>query len=185
MTSQAFENFTHAIQDSADLMMHFDALNKKPPPPEIEVLKRASLVMALAALESYFEDRVTEAVKLACEKSNAEDRLKVFYIQSLESDLKHFHSPTAERVKVVFLKFLDLDITGGWVWNNCSQEQAKAELNRLVKKRGDIAHRSLRPTRGQPVAHAVTKDDMRKHINFIKELVKATDAYLEENLKTS
>lgn len=182
MPSQAFENFSHAVQDSADLMQHFDVLNKKPPPPEIEVLKRASLVMALAALETYFEDRVSEAVNIACEHSNAEDRLKLFYKQALESELKHFHSPTVEKVKSVFVKYLSLDVTEGWVWNHCSQEQAKIELNRLVKKRGDIAHRSLRPMPGQPFAHAVTKDDMRRHIHFIKELVKATEVYLESKL---
>lgn len=182
MNSKAFENFTHAIQDSSDLMKHFDSLNKKPPPPEIEVLKRASLVMSLAALESYFEDRVTEAVSSVCDKSNVEERLKTFYIKSLESELKHFHSPNVDRVKAVFQKFLGLDITEGWAWNNCSPEQAKAELNRLVKKRGDIAHRSLRPLPGQPLAHPVTKDDMRKHIHFIKELVNASDVYLEAKL---
>ena len=53
MTSRAFQTFEHAIQDADDLLNHFDALNKHPPPPEIEVLKRASLVMALAALETY------------------------------------------------------------------------------------------------------------------------------------
>ena len=182
MASQAFENFNHAIQDSADLMQHFDALNKQPPPPEIEVLKRASLVMALAALETYFEDRVTEAVTTTCQKSGAEEQLKNFYRQSLEIELKSFHSPNVERVKTVFQKYLGLDITEGWSWNHCSKDQAKIELNRLVKKRGDIAHRSLRPLPGQPVAHAVTKEDMRKHIHFIKELVRATDAYLESKL---
>ena len=182
MTSRAFENFSHAIQDSVDLMQHFDALNKQPPPPEIEVLKRASLVMSLAALETYIEDRVSEAVSAACAHSNAEDRLKTFYKQSLEVELKSFHSPTVERIRSIFSKYLNLDVTEGWLWNNCNQEQAKAELNRLVRKRGDIAHRSLRPMPGQPVAHAVTKDDMRRHIHFIKELVKATETYLESKL---
>ncbi|WP_321528322.1 HEPN domain-containing protein [Sedimenticola selenatireducens] len=182
MPSQTFENFSHAIQDSIDLMQNFDTLNKQPPPPEIEVLKRASLVMALAALETYFEDRIAEAVHTACEKSRDEDRLKIFYKQSLEVDLKTFHSPNVERVRSIFKKYLSLDVTEGWSWNHCNQEQAKSELNRLVKKRGDIAHRSLRPVVGQPVAHPVTKDDMRKHIHFIKELVKATDVYLESQL---
>lgn len=54
MPSKALQTFDHAIQDAVDLLAHFDALNKKPPPPEIEILKRASLVMALAALEAYF-----------------------------------------------------------------------------------------------------------------------------------
>lgn len=29
--------------------------------------------------------------------------------------------------------------------------------------------------------HAVTRDEMRKHIHFIKELAKATDAYVQKN----
>ncbi len=182
MSSRAFENFSHAIQDSIDLLHHFDALNKQPPPPEIEVLKRASLVMSLAALETYIEDRISEAVSAICTNSNTEDRLKTFYQQSLEIELKSFHSPTVERIRSIFSKYLNLDITQSWSWNNCNPEQAKAELNRLVKKRGDIAHRSLRPMPGQPVAHAVTRDDMRKHIHFIKELVKATETHLESKL---
>ena len=40
MTSKALQTFDHAIQDAVDLLSHFDSLNKKPPPPEIEVLKR-------------------------------------------------------------------------------------------------------------------------------------------------
>ena len=54
MTSKALQAFDHAIQDADDLLNHFDLLNTNPPPPQIEVLKRASLVMALAALEVYF-----------------------------------------------------------------------------------------------------------------------------------
>lgn len=182
MKSRAFENFSHAIQDSMDLMKHFDSLNVQPPPPDIEVLKRAALVMALAALETYFEERVSEAVDATCASSNAEDRLKAFYKQSLATELKSFHSPTVERVKTIFLKYLNLDVTEGWAWNNCTQEQAKKELNLLVKKRGDIAHRSLRPLPGVPALHAVRKDDMRKHLHFVKELVKATESYLESKL---
>jgi hypothetical protein len=182
MTSQAFEIFSHAIQDSVDLMQHFDALNKQPPPPEIEVLKRASLVMALAALETYIEDRVSEAVSAVCLHSDGEDRLKLFYKQSLEVELRSFHSPNVERIRSIFVKYLHLDVTEGWLWNNCTPEQARIELNRLVKKRGDIAHRSLRPMPGQPAAHPVTRDDMRRHIHFIKELVKATEVYLASKL---
>lgn len=182
MTSQAFEAFSHVIQDSVDLMNHFDALNKQPPPPEIEVLKRASLVMALAALETYFEDRIAEAVGTTCAQSKAESRLKTFYKRALEVELKSFHSPNVDRVKLLFTKYLNLDVTEGWSWNNCNPEQAKIELDRLVKKRGDIAHRSLRPLPGQASPHAVKKDDMRKHIHFIKELVKATDVYIESKL---
>ena len=157
MNSQALEAFKHAIQDSTDLLKHFDALNTKPPPPDIEVLKRASLVMALAALETFFEDRIVEAVNAICAKGNADDSIQNFYRNSLEIDLRSFHSPSTDRVRQIFQKYLSLDVSDVWNWNNCDPTKAKAELNRLVKKRGDIAHRSLRPTNGeaQPKQHAV------------------------------
>lgn len=181
MPSQALQTFEHAIQDAVDLLAHFDLLNKNPPPPEIEVLKRASLVMALAALEVYFEDLLIEMVATLCRQSGANDRLSEFFRSSLENDLKTFHTPSTDRVRPMFKKYLGYDLTEGWSWNHCDPEKARSELNRLAKKRGDIAHRSGRPLPGQPMQHAVTRDAMRKHIHFIKELVKATDAYVQEN----
>ena len=185
MPSKALQTFEHAIQDAADLLAHFDSLNKKPPPPEIEVLKRASLVMALAALEAYFEDLLSELVAALCRQNNADERLSEFIRTSLENDLKTFHTPSADRVRPMFAKYLGYDVTEGWSWNNCNPAEAMKELNRLAKKRGDIAHRSWRPLPGQPMPHAVTRDAMRKHIHFIKELAKATEAYVQENSNKS
>jgi len=185
MTSKALQIFEHAIQDAVDLLSHFDSLNKKPPPPEIEVLKRASLIMALAALETYFEDLLVESVSALCANSGADKRLSDFYRTSLDNDLKTFHTPSTDRVRPMFAKYLGYDVTKGWSWNHCDPEKARAELNRLAKKRGNIAHRSWRPLPGQPVQHAVTRDAMRKHIHFIKELVNATDAYVLDNSNNS
>ncbi|MCO6414099.1 MAG: hypothetical protein J5I92_15275 [Thiogranum sp.] len=181
MASKALQTFEHAIQDAVDLLSHFDFLNKKPPPPEIEVLKRASLVMALAALETYFEDLLVESVSALCEQNSADKRLSEFFRTSLESDLKTFHTPSTDRVRTMFVKYLGNDVTEGWSWNHCDPAKARAELNRLAKKRGDIAHRSWRPLPGQPMQHAVTRDAMRKYIHFIKELAKATDVHVQDN----
>ena len=181
MPSKAIQTFEHAIQDAVDLLSHFDSLNKKQPPPEIEVLKRASLVMALAALETYFEDLLVECVSALCAQSGADERLSDFFRASLDNDLKTFHTPSTDRVRPMFEKYLGYDVTEGWSWNHCDKTKAKSELNRLAKKRGDIAHRSWRPLPGQPVQHAVTRGAMRKHIHFIKELVKATDAFVQKN----
>ncbi len=183
MTSKAFQTFGHVIQDSIDLLNHFDTLNKQPPPPEAEVLKRAGLVMARAALETYVEDRIVEAVD-SVTGSGAETSLLVkFYKSSLQNDLKYFHSPSTDRVKAIFIKYLDIDVTEGWVWNNYDYLRARTELNMIVKKRGDIAHRSWRPvTTGQATPHAVTRDELRKHIRFISDLVIATDAFIIEKL---
>jgi hypothetical protein len=185
MASKAFQTFEHTIQDAVDLLQHFDALNKKPPPPEIEVLKRASLVMALAALESYFEDLLVESVAAISEQHGSEERLSVFFRQSLENDLKIFHTPSSDRVRPIFVKYLDIDVSDGWAWNHFDPAKARAELNRLAKKRGDIAHRSWRPAPGQPVQHAVTRDALRKHIHFIKKLARATDLFVEKNSNNS
>jgi hypothetical protein len=53
--SQASLTFTEAIKDAENLLGHFDKLNTKPPPPENEVLKRAGLIMAMTAWETYVE----------------------------------------------------------------------------------------------------------------------------------
>lgn len=181
MTSIAAKTFEHAIQDATDLLNHFDTLNKHPPPPEAEVLKRASLVMALAALETYVEDRIREAANAVAGSLTGSSRLADFYKSSLENDLKYFHTPSTDRIKAVFEKYLGIDVTEGWAWNHFDQARAKAELNKIARKRGDIAHRSWRPVAGAADGHAVTRDDLRKHIRFIRDLVAATDAHLDSS----
>lgn len=185
MASKAIQTFEHTIQDATELLDHFDALNTQPPPPQIEVLKRASLVLALAALETYFEDLLRECVGALCRQSKDSERLSLFMTSSLENDLKVFHTPSTERVRPIFLKYLGHDITEGWSWNHVEPAKARAELSSLARKRGDIAHRSVRPVTGQPVQHAVTRDAMRRNVHFIKELVKATDAFVLENFNKS
>jgi hypothetical protein len=182
MKSSAFETFEHAIQDAVDLFNLFDALNKNPPPPEAEVLKRASLVMAFAALETYVEDRIVEAANAVSGLGSEESPLAKFYKSSLANDLKYFHTPSSDRIKAIFSKYLDADVTEGWVWNNYDQNRARSELNKMAKLRGDIAHRSLRPALGDPAPHAVTREDLRKHIRFIRDLAEATDSFLATKL---
>ncbi|MDD2701884.1 MAG: HEPN domain-containing protein [Sideroxydans sp.] len=182
MSSNAFQIFQHSIQDANELLNHFDGLNKNPPPPNAEVLKRASLVMALAALETYFEDRIVEAVSDMADASSNSGYLVDFYISSLENDLKYFHTPSVDRVRTIFQKYLGIDITEGWAWNHFEPSRAKSELNKIAKKRGDIAHRSLRPQAGNPTPHAVTRDELRKHIRFVCDLVDATDKYLQSKV---
>jgi hypothetical protein len=55
MSPTASEVFAQSILDAESLLAHFNKLNTKPPPPEIEVLKRAGLIMAMTAWETYVE----------------------------------------------------------------------------------------------------------------------------------
>lgn len=138
--------------------------------------------MALAALETYIEDRVTEAANKISSSNNKNSKLQIFFTKSLQNDLKTFHTPSADRIKSLFEKYFDIDVTSGWVWNHFDQNKAKSELNKIAKKRGDIAHRSLRPQPGQPMPHAVTRDELAKHIRFICNLVNATEKFLSDKL---
>ncbi len=187
MTSEALQTFEHAIQDAIDLCNHFDALNTHPPPPEIEVLKRASLVMAFTALETYFEDRLREAAKQVTQGSADDLPLAAFYEESLETDLKTFHTPSTQRVSFMFKKYVGVDVTEGWSWNQCDPETARMRLALLVKKRGEITHRSSRPllNGAPPTPHAITRDELRRAIFFIQQLAQTTDAYLKDNLDHS
>ena len=121
--SEAKISFEYGIQDAEDLLGHFDAINKKPPPERAEVLKRAGLVMALTAWETYVEE-----------------------------------------------------------WANTDSARARKLLNQWISKRGDAVHRSKPVNNGSPVPHLIKRDELAKAIRFIKELVKATDAYLDANL---
>ena len=184
--SESLLTFEHAIQDAVDLLNHFDELNAGSPLPSVaEVLKRASLVMALAALETYMEDRITEAVNMILGKASKPDQLASFYKASLDNDLKYFHTPSTERVKTIFDRYLGIDVTEGWSWNHYDPARARNELNRIVKKRGEVAHRSMRPVIGQSNPHAVTRDELRKHIRFIRDLVEATDTFIGNRMPLS
>jgi len=46
------DTFTESIKEAENLLAHFEALNSHPPPEELEVLKRAGLIMAMPAWET-------------------------------------------------------------------------------------------------------------------------------------
>jgi hypothetical protein len=139
--------------------------------------------MALAALETYIEDRILEAADTVTGNGNELSLLANFYKTSLANDLKYFHTPSTDKVKNIFQKFLDIDVTEGWTWNNYDPIRARKELNLIAVKRGEIAHRSSRPVVGQSAPHAVTREDLRKQIRFISDLANATDIFINSKLE--
>jgi hypothetical protein len=175
--SQAKTTFDHAIHDAEDLLSHFNQLNSHPPPPNIEVLKRAGLIMAFTAWETYIEDRAREALetRLASEGDGPSTR---FVKQRLEEELKRFHNPNSDKTRRLFLDYLEVDVTKSWSWNQYDTAKVKATLDELIGKRGDAVHRSIPRKRGPPTPHLVTKEELRRSINFLKSLVEATEKSL-------
>ncbi len=179
--SRAYQSFEYGIKDAEELLAHFDAINTNPPPANAEVLKRAGLVMALTAWETYVEDRLLEEMnkKLGVV---AGSYVGDFVLKKLHTDLKQFHNPSSDKTKRIFQEYLGLDVTEGWTWANFEPEKAKSTLNSWIGKRGDAVHRSKPINNGAPVAHLIKRDELEKVIRFVKELVKATDTYVDANL---
>lgn len=179
--SNAMQAFQYSIKDAEELLEHFDALNSSTPPPNAEILKRAGLVMALTAWETYIEDRVNEALRIQL-RLIAGSHCGDFIQKKLEGELKRFHNPDASKTKQLFLDYLGVDVTLGWDSINADATTNKKALDGWISKRGQAVHRSKVNPSGPPAAHLVRRDDLDKAIRFLKMLVERTDQYLEQQM---
>jgi hypothetical protein len=173
--SKAKETFGQSIKDAENLLHHFNELNSKPPPPpELEVLKRAGLVMAMTAWETYVEDRLSEAS--AERLSNLPDMAIAEFVRAkLDEEIKRLHNPASLKTIQLFRDYAGVDLTKNWHWSNCDVNTVKRRLDAYMKLRGDVVHRSLQVSPGIPLVHPVKKDDLKKAIAFLKSLVDATE----------
>jgi hypothetical protein len=180
--SRAGDTFAQSILDAENLLGHFNTLNTKPPPRELEVLKRAGLIMAMTAWETYVEDRVSEA---AAERLSAigDASIAAFVQSRLEEEIKRLHNPTSEKTVQLFRDYAGVDLSDKWCWNGVDAKVARDRLNQYIKLRGDVVHRSRTITQGPPQADPVKKDDLEKAIRFLKHLVQTTDAVLRPSVK--
>jgi hypothetical protein len=67
------------------------------------VLKRAGLIMALTAWETYVEDRILEAVQSRLRALNGSP-VGNFVMGKLQEELRRFHNPSSEKTKRLFLE---------------------------------------------------------------------------------
>ncbi len=172
--SKARERFDVSIQDAGDLLGHFDN-QPRPLQPNAEVLKRAGLVMAFTAWETYVEDLIEEVVMSGNPHAEA-GHAERFMQDRLLEELKRFHNPASDKTRKLFLDYAGVDVTKQWKWANYEPASAKKKLDELLGIRGDIVHRSKAPDDGGPSkAHPVKREDLAKAIRFLKGLVDATE----------
>ncbi len=175
MPSRSALSFQHAIQDAEELLAHFDAINTKPPPPNAEVLKRAGLIMALTAWETYVEDRVAEEIDRRLGMISGSP-VAALVKKKLAEDLKRLNNPTSEKTRKLFLEYCEVDVTAAWSWAGVTAKDASKTLDGYLEKRGNAAHRS--DATGTNQGHLVKREDLAKVIRFLKSLVEKTDAAL-------
>lgn len=172
--SKSRERFELSIRDAEDLLQHFDN-QPKPPTQNAEVLKRAGLVMALTAWETFVEDLIAEVVLGGNQHTEAGHAWR-FMQSRLQEELKRFHNPTSDKTRKIFLDYAGVDVTKQWKWPGYEPASARKKLDELLGIRGDIVHRSKAPDEGgSSKAHPVKREDLAKAIRFLKGLVDATE----------
>ena len=169
--SEAGKSFECSIKDAEELLIRFDKENNTTSKPNSETLKRAGMVIAMAAWETYVKDRFREEVDFWLASVNG-SLLGNFVQRKANEDLKRFFNPNTDRIKQLFKSYFEIDITSGWVWDNYQAPLAKKVLNELIAKRGEAAHIANTDPCG---AHIVKRDDLDKAIRFLKGLVQATE----------
>ncbi|MDM0053923.1 HEPN domain-containing protein [Variovorax sp. J22R115] len=174
--SRARATFDNAIEDAVSLLQQFDAVHKDQSKLG-DVLKRASLVMALTAWETFVEDRIAEAMHARLKAVNGSPIGK-FVSGKLQDELKRFHNPNSEKTRKLFLDYLEIDVVSGWKWQHFEPPVARKTLDELIAKRGDAVHRSKLVTGGPPAPSLIKRDDLEKAIRFLRGLVEATDRTL-------
>ncbi|TXM15458.1 HEPN domain-containing protein [Vibrio parahaemolyticus] len=176
--SEAKANFEYSISDAEQLLECYDQLNgcnSNSQPPE--VLKRATLIMTLTAWETYVEDIAKELVyaKYGVVMGSQVGRL---IEKRLEEHLRYFNNPGSKKTKALFEEFFGIDVTESWVWCNYhTADEARAQLNKWLKKRGEAVHRAQT---NRTEAHIVKREELDKCVRFFKDLVVATDLKLSQ-----
>jgi hypothetical protein len=173
--SQSRLAFDESIKDAERLLDHCRSLGH-PLPESADVFKRAGLVMAMTAWETYVEDRVLEGVRDRIGKD--ESHAAAFMLGRLAEERSRLHNPTWQKTRKLFEDYLQVDVTAYWRWQHFEPAQATARLDELLKKRGDAVHRATIRSGGPSKPHLVTKPELEKAIHFLKELVVATDRAL-------
>lgn len=102
-----------------------------------------------------------------------------FVRSKLDEEIKRLHNPASQKTLQLFREYAGVDLAHHWCWNGSDFGTVKERLDDYMKLRGDVVHRSLKIPSNAPLVHPVKKDDLRKAITFLKNLVEATERSLK------
>jgi len=176
--SRAKEAFDLGMGDAEVQLARLNDKGAKLTQEQGEVHKRATLLLACAAWETYVEERVNESLGAKVDAAGSNDFTE-FVTRKLEDELKGFNNPNAEKTRKLFRDFLAVkDVTHFWRLSGYTPEQSRERLDSLLKKRGHAAHHTRSAKQGTAAPHLITKPELEKGLNFLKMLVEATERAL-------
>ena len=108
----------------------------------------------------------------------AADAWKARIRESLHRTLDSFHTPNTENTNRLFKRYLNVSIMDKWSWQAVSATKAEAQLNALIRLRGEVVHRgkTLHPL-SQRVAD-VRRSTVVSALNLTYHLVATTEEAL-------
>jgi len=205
--TRAAQDFAISLADAHRLFAYYDAeLARFKPriPEEAEVLKRAALIMAVTAFESYIEDYLRETVPPRLSAALTPEKFKLVFevvakkwlkehpdkpaafiewtgegwkallTTNLDQRIKALHTPKSDVVTGLFRHFLGVELSQYWLWQGYAFEAACKRLDEIVTLRGRIAH-IARKGGGQPTKHEVSRIELKKYLTFFEGIVAATE----------
>ncbi len=201
--SKALINFEFAINDVDLLLKLHDTETKRQrgrPSRQIECFKRAAIILAITAWESFIEDTIRNCAerRITAARSPADvqrtfnsvadgwlkmqrtppdlagwagEGWKVRLATKLEDDLQALNTPNTENIKTLSKRYLDLDITLRWSWKGAKRLTAAYRLDQLIRLRGELAHRGPDLFEGASVRREQVEDARR----LLRRLVECTE----------
>jgi hypothetical protein len=173
--TQAAENFLKTIHDADVILKLIDDEKMKPAGAvrvDLDVMKRAGLILALTSWETYVKDCVREKIEFML-AGLGNSPVACIVREQMEVDLKHFNTPDTGKTRKIFKDYVRKDVTVNW-------KQTQTELDKWIELRGEAAHRAPKKVdeNGAIAPHLISRDKLEKVICGLKKLVSATEAEL-------
>ncbi len=176
--TKAYENFQEAVENSKVLIKlcgEYKNEGGKACEKTQGVLKRSSIILLMTAWETYVED-VCQEIFNSQYKVIQGSKVGNYIRKQFEDYINRLHNPTASKVAQLFNEFFGFNVTNEWRWDNYNDpDDVRCKLNKLLEKRGEIAHRS------NP-ENLLSKLDIEKSIRFICKLVDKTDEIIQKEI---
>lgn len=173
-TTGARLNFEFALGDVKILLGLHDSKTKRSkgrPARDLEVFKRAGVILAVTAWETFIEDTLRDqfgdrlrdaqspqdiqsTFNAVAQSWLERDELKPPDVAAwtlngwktvlgnkLEDDLSALNTPNSKNIRKLYKRYLGEDITQSWRWKRVSSSGACKKLDDLIFLRGKLVHR--------------------------------------------